>query len=92
LFIQVGPKKAREMWFLTRFYDAVEAEKMGLINTVVPVSSFRLNNLTLILISPFAESIPKSHVTVLVLHYRIPIGKVIKLSRNSYGIGSYLKQ
>lgn len=40
IYIQVGPKKAREMWFLTRFYDAVEAEKMGLVNTVVPVSSF----------------------------------------------------
>lgn len=39
-FKQVGPKKAREMWFLTRFYTAVEAEKMGLVNTVVPVSSF----------------------------------------------------
>lgn len=34
---QVGPKKAREMWFMTRFYTASEAEKMGLINTVVPV-------------------------------------------------------
>lgn len=33
----VGPKKAREMWFLTRFYDAFEAEKMGLVNTVIPV-------------------------------------------------------
>lgn len=38
LFKQVGPKKAREMWFLSRFYTAVEAEKMGLVNTVVPVS------------------------------------------------------
>jgi len=64
LFIQVGPKKAREMWFLTRLYDAVEAEKMGLVNTVVPVSSFRLNNLTVILISHFAESITKSYFTV----------------------------
>ncbi|AAB71952.1 Putative enoyl-CoA hydratase/isomerase [Arabidopsis thaliana] len=35
--IQVGPKKAREMWFMTRFYTASEAEKMGLINTVVPL-------------------------------------------------------
>lgn len=34
---QVGPKKAREMWFMTRFYTASEADKMGLINTVVPV-------------------------------------------------------
>ncbi|XP_024991413.1 1,4-dihydroxy-2-naphthoyl-CoA synthase, peroxisomal isoform X2 [Cynara cardunculus var. scolymus] len=32
----VGPKKAREMWFLARFYSAQEAERMGLINTVVP--------------------------------------------------------
>lgn len=31
----IGPKKAREMWYMTRFYNAVEAEKMGLINTVV---------------------------------------------------------
>ncbi|KAJ0537305.1 putative 1,4-dihydroxy-2-naphthoyl-CoA synthase [Helianthus annuus] len=31
----VGPKKAREMWFLARFYTAQEAEKMGLINTVL---------------------------------------------------------
>ncbi|KAL2344347.1 hypothetical protein Fmac_005632 [Flemingia macrophylla] len=35
----VGPKKAREMWFLTRFYDAVEAEKMGLVNTVVALEN-----------------------------------------------------
>jgi naphthoate synthase len=35
----VGPKKAREMWFLARFYTAVEAEKMGLINTVVPLEN-----------------------------------------------------
>lgn len=38
---QVGPKKAREMWFLSRFYDAYEAEKMGLVNVVVPVSQWR---------------------------------------------------
>ncbi|KAJ4711088.1 1,4-dihydroxy-2-naphthoyl-CoA synthase, peroxisomal-like [Melia azedarach] len=35
----VGPKKAREMWFLTRFYTAAEAEKMGLVNTVVPLEN-----------------------------------------------------
>lgn len=39
---QVGPKKAREMWFMARFYTASEAEKMGLVNTVVPVSCFAL--------------------------------------------------
>lgn len=31
----IGPKKAREMWFLCRFYNAKEAMEMGLINTVV---------------------------------------------------------
>ncbi|XP_061991515.1 1,4-dihydroxy-2-naphthoyl-CoA synthase, peroxisomal [Rosa rugosa] len=35
----VGPKKAREMWFLARFYTAAEAEKMGLVNTVVPLEN-----------------------------------------------------
>ncbi|KAK4423833.1 1,4-dihydroxy-2-naphthoyl-CoA synthase, peroxisomal [Sesamum alatum] len=33
----VGPKRAREMWYLARFYNATEAEKMGLVNTVVPL-------------------------------------------------------
>ena len=34
----VGQKKAREIWFLCRQYDAKEALEMGLVNTVVPVS------------------------------------------------------
>jgi naphthoate synthase len=33
----VGPKKAKEMWFLCRMYSAEEALQMGLINTVVPL-------------------------------------------------------
>ena len=33
----VGQKKAREIWFLTRSYDANEALEMGLVNTVVPL-------------------------------------------------------
>ncbi len=33
----VGQKKAREIWFLCRPYDAEAALKMGLVNTVVPV-------------------------------------------------------
>ncbi len=32
----VGQKKAREIWFLARFYDAQEALDMGLVNKVVP--------------------------------------------------------
>ncbi|MEL6582045.1 MAG: 1,4-dihydroxy-2-naphthoyl-CoA synthase [Cyanobacteria bacterium J06621_12] len=34
----VGQKKAREIWFLCRQYSAEEAEKMGLVNCVVPVA------------------------------------------------------
>jgi len=33
----VGQKKAREIWFLCRQYDAREALEMGLINAVVPL-------------------------------------------------------
>lgn len=33
----VGQKKAREIWFLCRFYNAREALDMGLVNTVVPL-------------------------------------------------------
>jgi naphthoate synthase len=35
----VGPKKAKEIWFLTRQYDAQQALDMGLINTVVPLEA-----------------------------------------------------
>ena len=33
----VGQKKAREIWFLCRQYDAKQALEMGLVNTVVPL-------------------------------------------------------
>ncbi len=33
----VGQKKAREIWFLCRPYDAQQALEMGLVNTVVPL-------------------------------------------------------
>jgi naphthoate synthase len=33
----VGPKKAKEIWFLCRQYDARQALEMGLVNTVVPL-------------------------------------------------------
>ena len=32
----VGQKKAREMWFLCKQYNAKEAEAMGMVNKVVP--------------------------------------------------------
>jgi naphthoate synthase len=34
----VGVKRAKEVWFLCRLYDANEALDMGLVNTVVPVA------------------------------------------------------
>ena len=37
LAAHVGQKKAREIWFLCRQYDAQEALDMGLVNAVVPV-------------------------------------------------------
>ena len=35
----VGQKKAREIWFLCRQYSAEEAERMGMVNKVVPLES-----------------------------------------------------
>lgn len=34
----VGQKKAREIWYLCRQYNAIEAEEMGLVNKVVPAN------------------------------------------------------
>ncbi len=34
----VGEKRAREIWFLCRRYDAAEAERWGLVNRVVPAA------------------------------------------------------
>src|SRR5256884_1601764 len=34
----VGLKKAKEIWFLCRQYDAQQALQMGLVNTVVPLA------------------------------------------------------
>jgi naphthoate synthase len=38
----VGQKKAREIWFLCRQYDAQEALDMGLVNTVVPLADLEV--------------------------------------------------
>jgi naphthoate synthase len=37
----VGQKKAKEIWFLCRQYDAQAALDMGLVNTVVPVDELQ---------------------------------------------------
>lgn len=38
----VGQKKAREIWFLCRQYDAQQALDMGLVNTVVPLEDLEI--------------------------------------------------
>jgi naphthoate synthase len=37
----VGEKRAREIWFLCRQYDAAKAQQMGLVNEVVPAAELR---------------------------------------------------
>ncbi len=60
----VGPKKAKEIWFLCRQYDAAQALDMGLVNTVVPLE--RLEEETvgwcreMLALSPFALRLLKA--------------------------------
>jgi naphthoate synthase len=39
----VGQKKAREIWFLCEQYDAAAAERMGLVNAVVPLAELEVH-------------------------------------------------
>jgi naphthoate synthase len=41
----VGQKKAREIWYLCRQYDAQQALEMGLVNTVVPLADLESETL-----------------------------------------------
>ncbi len=54
----VGPKKAKEIWFLCRQYGAQEALQMGLINTVVPLDELEQETVQwcreMLAMSPFA--------------------------------------
>ena len=60
----VGPKKAKEIWFLCRQYGAQEALEMGLVNAVVPLE--RLEDETaawcreMLALSPFALRLMKA--------------------------------
>jgi naphthoate synthase len=42
----VGHKKAREIWYLCRQYDAQQALDMGLVNTVVPLEQLEIETVT----------------------------------------------
>ncbi len=54
----VGPKKAKEIWFLCRQYDAQQALEMGLINAVVPLERLEEETVRwcreMLAMSPFA--------------------------------------
>jgi naphthoate synthase len=52
----VGQKKAREIWFLCRQYDAAQALEMGLVNAVVPLA--RLEQETLAWCREILENSP----------------------------------
>ena len=54
----VGPKKAKEIWFLCRQYDAHEALSMGLVNAVVPLDELEAETVRwcreMLALSPFS--------------------------------------
>ena len=60
----VGPKKAKEIWFLCRQYDAQEALRLGLVNTVVPVAELEEETVRwcreMLALSPFALRLLKA--------------------------------
>jgi naphthoate synthase len=60
----VGPKKAKEIWFLCRQYDAQQALDMGLVNTVVPLDELEAETLKwcreMLVLSPFSLRLLKA--------------------------------
>src|SRR3954454_19768691 len=60
----VGAKKAKEIWFLCRQYDARQALEMGLVNTVVPVERLEEETVQwcreMLALSPFALRLLKA--------------------------------
>jgi naphthoate synthase len=60
----VGPKKAKEIWFLCRQYDAQQALEMGLVNAVVPLDRLEEETVQwcreMLAMSPFALRLLKA--------------------------------
>jgi naphthoate synthase len=60
----VGPKKAKEIWFLCRQYDAQQALEMGLVNTVVALDELETETVRwcreMLALSPFALRLLKA--------------------------------
>jgi naphthoate synthase len=61
---QVGLKKAKEIWFLCRQYDAQQALDMGLVNAVVPLEQLEEETVgwcrEMLALSPFALRLLKA--------------------------------
>jgi naphthoate synthase len=64
LAAQVGAKRAREIWFLCRRYDAQQALVMGLVNAVVPLDRLEEETVQwcreMLELSPFALRLLKA--------------------------------
>ena len=60
----VGPKRAKEFWFLCRQYDAAQALEMGLVNAVVPLDRLEEETVAwcreMLALSPFALRLAKA--------------------------------
>lgn len=60
----VGVRKAKEIWFLCRQYDARQALEMGLVNTVVPLAELEAETVRwcreMLALSPFALRLMKA--------------------------------
>ncbi len=60
----VGPKKAKEIWFLCRQYSALQALQMGMVNTVVPLAELEDETVRwceeMLELSPFALRLLKA--------------------------------
>src|SRR5687767_4230887 len=60
----VGPKRAKEIWFLCRQYDAEEALRMGLVNAVVALDDLERETVRwcreMLALSPFALRLLKA--------------------------------
>ncbi len=60
----VGAKKAKEIWFLCRQYDAQQALEMGLVNAVVPLADLEAETVRwcreMLALSPFALRLMKA--------------------------------
>ncbi len=64
LAAQVGQKRAKEIWFLCRQYDAQQALAMGLVNAVVPLERLEEETVAwcaeMLALSPFALRLLKA--------------------------------